>query len=452
MHTITQTIRKSAVRLQFDPLPKNLRSRSNVCLINGLFHVGSSQILRFIGNLMLTRLLFPEALGLMALVNAVIIGFDMISDMGLQPAVIKKKGLLTSDYLNTGWTLQIIRGFALFGITILLAYPVGLFFERPEVYWILPSLGLVRWVTGFRSVSIWLIERDLKPTRHTVLNFISSAIGIGSSILLAIGWKHVGALVVGNLIWAISNTLGSFLIRSGHQHRLMFDREALSDFLKFGKWIIISSGLVFLGLQGDKLLLAKVLDAHTLGLYTLALFLIQAFTGMVSAVSTKVLLPLYSREGADDQNRNMFHMMLWGTMPFIFMLILGGDRIIDSLYDYRYHRSGEMLEYLALAIPPMILRFLLSPMFLAKGDSFRKMLLSVFEAVLVIAFMLFGYMKAGIYGFIFGYSIAQYLLYFVTRILLWKHQPFIYRGEWIFLVIGNLVGSHEWMWLTKLVF
>jgi len=48
-----------------------------------LLGYGGSQALRLASNLILTRLLFPEAFGLMALVSVITVGLALFSDIGL---------------------------------------------------------------------------------------------------------------------------------------------------------------------------------------------------------------------------------------------------------------------------------------------------------------------------------------------------------------------------------
>jgi O-antigen/teichoic acid export membrane protein len=52
---------------------------------------GASQVLRFGGNLILTRLLLPEYFGLMALVNIPIIGLQLFSDVGIIPSIVQNQ-------------------------------------------------------------------------------------------------------------------------------------------------------------------------------------------------------------------------------------------------------------------------------------------------------------------------------------------------------------------------
>ena len=71
---------------------------------------GAQQALRLASNLILTRLLFPEAFGMMALVFMVIQGLNMFSDAGVSPAIMQSKRGDDPRFLNTAWTLKVGRG------------------------------------------------------------------------------------------------------------------------------------------------------------------------------------------------------------------------------------------------------------------------------------------------------------------------------------------------------
>ncbi|MFM6205833.1 oligosaccharide flippase family protein, partial [Planktothrix sp.] len=75
-----------------------------------LFGYGGSQVLRFGGNLILTRLLVPELFGLMALVNTFITGLNLFSDVGIRPSIIRSQRGDDPEFLNTAWTIQVFRG------------------------------------------------------------------------------------------------------------------------------------------------------------------------------------------------------------------------------------------------------------------------------------------------------------------------------------------------------
>ena len=59
---------------------------------------GGDNVLRLASNLILTRILFPEAFGLMALVQVVLASLSMLSDLGIFSAIVQNK---RGDDLNT---------------------------------------------------------------------------------------------------------------------------------------------------------------------------------------------------------------------------------------------------------------------------------------------------------------------------------------------------------------
>ena len=55
---------------------------------------GGGQFLRLLSNLVLTRILFPEAFGLMALVYVFLQGLNNFSDVGVTPAIMRSNVVL----------------------------------------------------------------------------------------------------------------------------------------------------------------------------------------------------------------------------------------------------------------------------------------------------------------------------------------------------------------------
>ena len=74
---------------------------------------GSAQLIRLASNLILTRLLFPEAFGMMALTMVFLQGLQMFSDVGVAPAIQQSKRGDDADFLDTAWTIQVVRGLCL---------------------------------------------------------------------------------------------------------------------------------------------------------------------------------------------------------------------------------------------------------------------------------------------------------------------------------------------------
>ena len=57
--------------------------------------------------------MFPEAFGLMAIVQAVITGCALLSDVGIDQSIIRHERGHVPAFVNTAWTLEVMRGFAI---------------------------------------------------------------------------------------------------------------------------------------------------------------------------------------------------------------------------------------------------------------------------------------------------------------------------------------------------
>src|SRR5919199_3211505 len=122
---------------------------------------GSSQIIRFARNLILTRLLLPELFGLVGLAYVFIVGINLFSDLGLGASIIQNKRGDDPEFLNTAWTLQVVRGGILWLGSVLLAWPVAQFYNEPQFLWLIPVVALTALISGFDATAIYTLNRHM---------------------------------------------------------------------------------------------------------------------------------------------------------------------------------------------------------------------------------------------------------------------------------------------------
>src|SRR5690349_721466 len=106
------------------------RSLRNRALTAGLWTMGSQAFdlgVSLLSNLVMTRLLFPEAFGLVAAATAPIVGLALISDFGIHAVVVQSPRGEEEEFLRSAWTFQLTRGVlvwvALVGLCVLLTVP-----------------------------------------------------------------------------------------------------------------------------------------------------------------------------------------------------------------------------------------------------------------------------------------------------------------------------------------
>src|SRR4051812_6014984 len=67
-----------------------------------------SQVIRLATNIVLTKLLFPDAFGLMSVVNIMITALGLFSDIGVARSIVQSPRGEEPAMLDTAWTVQII--------------------------------------------------------------------------------------------------------------------------------------------------------------------------------------------------------------------------------------------------------------------------------------------------------------------------------------------------------
>lgn len=412
------------------------------------------QFIRLGSNLVLTRLLFPEAFGLMALVAVIMQGLAMFSDVGVSPAIMQSKRGDDQQFLDTAWTIQVVRGGLLWLFACVIAVPVAQLYEEPLLAMILPCAGVSLLIAGFNPTRMDTANRHLMLGRLTGLDLAAQTIGIVVAILLAWYMQSVWALVISGIASAAVLLVFYNLFLPGQPNRFRWEPEAARELISFGKWIFLSTICGFLYMQGDKLLLGKYLPLDQFGIYNIG-FVLASFPLLMGGVLTrKVLIPLYRERPPAKSVENFRKLQRMRFLLTAIMISLtgavsaAGVVLIDLLYDPRYAMAGAVVVLIAAMQIPQILVLTYEQASLAAGDSRRFFVLSAARAVLTLGFLFAGLAYAGLFGALIGQGIAGLAAY---PFVVWMAR---HVGAWdpkhdlSFAVVGTAVIAAV-IWLNS---
>jgi O-antigen/teichoic acid export membrane protein len=400
------------------------------------------QAMRLAANLILTRLLFPEAFGLMALVTMVMIGLTMFSDVGIGPAILGNRRGDDPRFLDTAWTVQAIRGGLLWGVTCALAWPLATFYRAPELAQMLPVAGLTLLIAGFNPTRIETANRHLALGRVTGLDLASQAVGIVVMIGLSLATHSVWALVWGNIAGAIAKLALMTALLPGHRNRLAWDRQAAGELIRFGGWIFLSTACGFLLMQGDKAILGRYLSLDSLGIYNIGYFLASFPMLLAAAVVGRVFIPIYREVAADGSAavRQRLRRMRMGMTALVLSLLvamaLGGVPLVGVLYDARYAAAGAVVVAIACVQMPQLLVATYDQAALAAGDSRGFFVVSAVRAGVQTLLFLAGAHWAGLPGALVGQALAGLLAAPASMVLARRHGVWDPRHDLVFLAVS----------------
>ena len=341
-----------------DPSTSMLRIFPKSLLVNlgwTTIAYGIVQVLRLVNNVVLSRLLAPQLLGLMLIVNTIRIGIELLSDVGIVQNIVRNPRGDTPEFYDTAWVVTAVRGFILGALCFLLSDVAARFFENPQLAVILPVASLFFMLTGLDSTGRGLLFKRGQIERLSVIEVGMAAFSVVVHIVLALITPTIWALILGSLFVAAGMLCTSFLAVPGLRHRLRIDVSALREMFHFGRWIFVSSVVYFAAMNFDRIYLAKEVPLALLGVFGIARTLADTISAFVNRIGGTILFPLVATmTGSNAEIRGRLIrgrriVLVAGAFGLALFTALS-DGIVGLLYDDRYLQAGEILPILALGV------------------------------------------------------------------------------------------------------
>ena len=409
------------------PGPQNLRKRViSGSLWTGM-NMGGTMVLRLASNMVLTRLLFPEAFGMMAIVQVFIAALQQFSDTGLRASIIQSKRGDEQAFLDTAWTLQIIRCIGLWLGACALALPVARIYNHEQLATLLPATAFLMVFAGLVPTTVHLADRHLLQRRVVLIQLVAQLPTIAIMVALAYTMRSVWALAIGTVAGEALKTLSYWLFLPGSRNRLRIERSALHEMFHFGKYIFFSTIAGFVLQQGDRAVLGLFIPMGLLGIYNIAFFLANVPLTLSRSLGQKVIFPLQCKKPPSVSAANraavfrVQRLMAVGLLGMVIVLAYLGPFLIDLLYDPRYAAAGPMVTLYCLALVPQISLIGFGPAMLSVGDSRRFMISQAISAILQLVLLLVGAHYAKVFGAILAPGLAM-LLTTPVRIAFLRHH------------------------------
>jgi len=240
----------------------------------------------------LARLLAPADFGLMAASAVVLVALLMLSEVGIEPALVTRKDPTSSD-LAVAWTLSLGRSLILAVAVWVLADGVAWFFRAPELATLLRVHSVALLLQGAQSPALALLQRSLDLRRRVRFDLARRLVEATATIALALWLRNVWALLGGQLIGfafgcALSYRTAPFV------PRVSLASDSLTHFRQFGRQFNATTVLVFLVSSGGEFAVGRALGTEALGIYQVAMAIPVLIGTRLMIVMNQVSLPTYA--------------------------------------------------------------------------------------------------------------------------------------------------------------
>jgi len=393
----------------------NLRSRTRIASIWTMGHFVANNGLRLVSNLILTRLLSPEAFGLISLARIFLKAMKLLSDVGAKQSVIRSKRGEDEEFLRTAWTVQVLRGVLVMGLACLIAWPAAQAYDEDILFPLICMLSITSVFGGLTTISSATLNRKLMLRKLIILSLITQTVSMCITIAAAWALGTVWALAIGGVLGSLFNLVMGHIFLPPFKHRFRLEPEATREIIRYGRWILLGTLFTFMGNKGRIAIQGLMVPVEIVGLISIAALIAWMPGQLVSKMLGSIIFPAFSeiwRDRPQDLPRVLQRVRLtviFGVFPAFFIISFFAQPIIDLMYDDRYAAAGPILAIMALNGALGMLGMPYQNLLLAEGKSDLHATSMFLYAGLSILGMLLGYWGFGFLGIFVGIACGTVL-------------------------------------------
>ncbi len=356
------------------------------------------QAVRFGRNMLLARLLAPEAFGTMAIVLSATTLIQVMAEVGAREALIQNPRGAEEGHVRAAWWMSVGRSLSIYAIMFAAAPFIARFYGNLELTALARIVTLSVVFDGFLSPKAIVAQKQMKFSKWAIISNGGGILGVATTVILSYFLRDVWALAIG---YCSENAARCFLsyILCPYLPGFHLDLAALRELFRFSRGLF---GLAFLNLifsRADIFVLGKLYPTAQLGLYSMAVYLVQTPIAFLAAILSQMLLPALSHIQSDDARVNRILLQVTGAtvmlgLPAVVCAAFCGRSVLTIVYGTRYAAAAAALALAAAAAFLNILNVQLTIVFYAKGapQLHRR---SVATMALVVIAMIYPLAKVG---------------------------------------------------------
>ncbi len=419
-------------------------------LVDQLGWVSASHIagqgFRLFTNVILARLLAPQLFGIMVIVNTMRTGIELLSDIGIAQNVVSDRKGAESNFYNTAWTIQILRGILLFLVALALTVPIASFYESDQLRIIFPAVSILFILTGVASPSRFILQKNQDVRTLAIWDVLHASMSFAVHVTLAWIWPTIWALVLGTIISTFLSTAFTFFMIRPFPLKMMIDRKYAWRILSFGKWIFASSIIYFIAVNFDRLYFAKTIPFALLGIYGVAKTFSEAVDSLNQRVGNLIIFPNIVKSielglPLRDSIISLRRYALLGVAVGLSFIIAISDLIIVLLYDDRYIAAAFMLPILMMGVWFSILATIGDAIMLGMRHPEQNMRANFVKLVWICLALPLAMLKFGFTGALLVIASGDFMRYLSLEISLRSKNLLFFRQDFFLslLLIGLVV-------------
>ncbi len=362
------------------------------------------QLVSFVVNLVLARLLMPADFGTIALFNVVINICSVLINGGMSSSLVRTQSVDERDLSTVFWFNMATT--ALLYLLVFIAAPwISQFYQLPILGPIIRVYSIVLIIDSFVHVQAVLFDKKLDFKTTFKVRLPSVIVGGLAGISFALAGMGVWSLVYSALLQNLLYTL-QYWFYSEWRPTFTFDREKFNTHFAFGIRLTLSALLNVIFNNVYSIVIGKRFSETTLGYYNRAESLKNLPINNISTALNKVTYPLFAKFSNDDQQlrhayRRVLKLVIFIVAPTISLMVIAAEPIIRLLLGAKWLPAVPYFQLMALgALFQPIHNYNLNVL-QVKGRSDLYLKLEIIKKICIVVAVVVG-LRYGVYGLIWG--------------------------------------------------
>ncbi|AGO09736.1 flippase (plasmid) [Lactiplantibacillus plantarum 16] len=373
-------------------------------------------------NVILSRLLTPHQYGIIAVIMVFIVFFQLLSEMGLGPAIIQNKSLSKNDLYNI-FSFSIVLAIVLAAIFALFGFLLS-YFYNDHIY--IPLSLILSIAVFFYSLVVVpsAILKKRKAFKYINISLVVSALAGGLlGVFLAFEGAGAYSLVLMTTLTATSNFF-LLLFKAKLKFKLTSDFSSLKKIFYFARNQFLFNILNYFSRNMDTILIPKFISSTAIGNYNKAYQLLMYPATILNGVINPVLQPVLS-DYQDDEKLidstflKLIHYLIMIGMPMSVFFSFNAKEIIFFVFGMQWGKSVIPFSLLSTTVWIQIVLVSTSAIFQVKNKTKYLVLSGWINAILITIAVLIGvsfksinYVAAFIsFSYVVSFCSTIYILY-----------------------------------------
>lgn len=464
---ISSNVPQSGAAGQADASPMALSEVQRKAARGPAFMLGRRAVALLVSGatlVIMPRLLGPEAYGLAAMSALVFSLADMFKDFGLTSALLRK-GTIRQEEVNFLFWVNVAMTSVLSLMIAAVSPFVGIFFSQPILTWVV-LVSLIGFSVGGVSLQHRAVmNRDLRFAELALIDSISLLVQFFVTLVMAILFRNVWAIVLGNTIGAIVNSVAYIVQSNWRPSKPRMINDARSIFA-FGANTSIYTLSVFVSTNVISLLVGKIYGVNELGQYNQANTVLSVPLKNGVEPLAQATLPVLARlRPYLSEYRKCYLRLVEGltliVLPFSVLLFFVGQAIVATVLGSGWSEAGTLLELLAPVVSILGVGAAVSDLFVTQNRARDLRVVGLVEMVGRVAMTSIG-IAFSIYAAVLAHVLATFLAVSFRVWMISRHGGLVsVRDHWAAilpaapvaacLALGCMLGAlgHGWFGIAS---